>query len=70
MSPTYKYRCKNCGSEFEIIQGINSKPLAKCECGNITTFRLICAGGGLIFKGKGWPSKDIKRKEEGTYNKD
>lgn len=66
--PTYKYRCNRCGNEFEKIQGINSPSLAQCPCGNITTYRLICAGGGIIFKGKGWPGKDIKRKEEGTHD--
>jgi predicted nucleic acid-binding Zn ribbon protein len=53
-----------------MIQGIKSKPRAKCPCGNITTHRLICAGGGIIFKGKGWPGQDLKRKEEGTYEKE
>ena len=63
--PTYRYRCNKCGTEFEKMQGINSKPLAKCHCGNITTHRLICAGGGIIFKGS-WPGKDIIRKQEGS----
>lgn len=61
--PLYRYRCR-CGLDFEKRQGINSKPMATCPgCGQKTTHRLITQVGGIIFKGDGWPGKDIARNE-------
>ena len=61
--PTYRYRCM-CGTDFNRVQPITAPAEATCpECGAITTHRLIQQIGGIIFKGSGWPSKDISRKE-------
>jgi len=57
--PTYEYRCK-CGEEFEMVRSITSKPVAPCpKCGKKAR-RQISAGGGLIFKGKGFYITDYK----------
>jgi putative FmdB family regulatory protein len=50
--PTYDYRCKNCGYEFEAFQAMSDEPLKVCpECqGQVK--RLIGGGAGLIFKGQ------------------
>lgn len=57
--PTYEYRCK-CGEEFEMVRSITSKPVALCpKCGKKAR-RQISAGGGLIFKGKGFYITDYK----------
>jgi len=62
--PTYVYRCE-CGNEFDFRQNINDPPGTLCPtCGSKTTKRLISGGGGIIFKGKGWPGKTILRKEQ------
>ena len=57
---TYQYKCNICGVEWEEMQRITDKPLTKC---------LICKGyseriiskPSVLFKGKGWAGKDIKK---------
>jgi putative FmdB family regulatory protein len=50
--PTYDYRCKSCGYEFEAFQAMSDAPLKECpECQG-TVQRLIGGGAGLIFKGQ------------------
>lgn len=62
--PTYDYLCTECSYKFDHFQNITSPPLRKCPfCGKQTLKRLIGAGGGLIFKGSGWPGQEIARKE-------
>ena len=58
--PTYEYRCKECGYEFELFQNMTDEPVKKCpKCsGNVE--RLIGIGGGLIFKGNGFYSTDYR----------
>lgn len=62
---TYTYKCKNCFQNFEIEQSMNDKPLKRCmECGKLSLERIITGGTGVIFKGEGWPGKEIKRKNK------
>ena len=62
--PVYRYRCNQCGTDFDKAQPITSPSMATCPtCGHVTHHRLIQKIGGVIFKGSGWPSKDISRKE-------
>ena len=59
--PTYEYRCRTCGHQFEAFQRISEAPLTKCpECGKKVE-RLISAGLGIIFKGSGFYSTDYKK---------
>jgi putative FmdB family regulatory protein len=45
--PTYEYKCKKCGYEFERFQKITADPVATCpECGG-SVERLITKGGGF-----------------------
>jgi putative FmdB family regulatory protein len=58
--PTYEYKCKNCGSSFEIFQNMKDEPLKVCpECGREIR-RIINGGSGVIFKGSGFYSTDKK----------
>lgn len=60
--PTYEYRCKKCGYQFEKFQQITAEPLKKCpECGGAVE-RLISGGAGIIFKGSGFYETDYKCK--------
>jgi len=60
--PTYEYLCPVCGRKFEVFQGIKAKPYAKClACGGFSRKRLVGKGGGIIFKGNGWPGQEIAR---------
>jgi putative FmdB family regulatory protein len=59
--PTYEYRCKMCGHEFEALQRMSDEPLKKCpKCGKPVE-RMISAGMGIIFKGSGFYSTDNKK---------
>jgi len=56
--PTYEYKCKRCGYEFERFQKITADPLTTCpECGG-SVERLITEGGGFILKGRGFYATD------------
>ncbi len=59
--PTYEYRCKQCKHEMEEFQSMKDEPLVECpECHTPNLVRLISAGTGLIFKGKGFYLTDYK----------
>ncbi len=59
--PTYEYECEACGHNFDIFQPITGKPLKKCtQCGALKLKRLINAGGGILFKGKGFYQTDYR----------
>jgi putative FmdB family regulatory protein len=49
--PTYEYKCKVCGLQFEKQQSITAPPAGECpKCrGQVT--RLISGGTGFLFKG-------------------
>lgn len=60
--PTYEYRCRACGHEFERFQKISDPPLKTCPaCGKRRVERLISAGGGLVFKGPGFYATDYRK---------
>ena len=62
--PTYEYKCEACGEILEIFHGINEGEKRKCpSCGELKLKRLISGGTGVIFKGGGWPGKELKTNE-------
>ncbi len=64
--PTYHYRCRACGHEFEEFQSMSDDPITVCpKCGG-ETHRLISGGTGFIFKGSGFYATDYKRKGESS----
>ena len=71
--PTYEYRCRHCGREFEVFQRMSDQPAAPCpDCEHVAE-RLISGGAGLLFKGEGFYITDHRsasyreraREEEG-----
>ncbi|MBW3600552.1 MAG: zinc ribbon domain-containing protein [Planctomycetes bacterium] len=59
--PTYDYRCKGCGHEFEIFQSISAEELRKCpECGKVKLRRLMGGGAAIVFKGSGFYQTDYR----------
>lgn len=63
--PTYDYKCRACGHEFEELQSITAQYLKKCpKCRKLKLKRLIGTGAGIIFKGSGFYETDYKRKPE------
>ena len=59
--PTYDYRCKACGHEFELFQSMSAKPERTCpRCGKKALERLIGTGAALLFKGSGFYQTDYR----------
>jgi putative FmdB family regulatory protein len=60
--PTYEYRCKACGHEFEEFQSMKADPLTMCpKCGQPDLRRLFSSTTGLVFKGSGFYLTDYKK---------
>ena len=60
--PTYEYKCKNCGHEFEEYQSMSADVLIDCpKCKTPNLVRAIGGGGGMIFKGSGFYQTDYKK---------
>ncbi len=59
--PTYDYRCKSCGHEFELFQSMRDPVKRKCpECKEPALERLIGTGGAVLFKGSGFYQTDYR----------
>ncbi len=65
--PTYEYKCKSCGHEFEAIQRITAPPLLTCpKCKDGRVQRMVYPSA-FILKGKGWYVTDYARKDGGGW---
>ena len=62
--PTYEYQCEKCGNRFEKIQKMTAAPIKNCPKCNAPVHRLIGAGVGFIFKGRGFYTNDYKHVAE------
>ena len=59
--PTYEYRCKACGHEFDEFQSITAPVLKKCpSCAKLKLERLIGVGSAVMFKGGGFYETDYR----------
>ncbi|HYF15297.1 MAG TPA: zinc ribbon domain-containing protein [Phycisphaerales bacterium] len=59
--PTYEYRCKSCGHEFEQFQSMKDAALRKCpSCKKLALERLIGAGAAILFRGSGFYQTDYR----------
>jgi putative FmdB family regulatory protein len=55
--PTYDYRCRDCGHEFEAVQSFSDDALTECpECGG--SLRKLFGNIGVTFKGSGFYKTD------------
>ncbi|MCU0268403.1 MAG: FmdB family transcriptional regulator [Acidimicrobiales bacterium] len=57
--PTYEYRCRDCGHEFEAQQAFSDDPLTECPActGSI---RKVFGAVGISFKGSGFYKTDSR----------
>ena len=59
--PTYDYKCKACGHQFEMFQSMTESAKRKCpSCGKNTLERLIGTGAAVLFKGSGFYQTDYR----------
>lgn len=72
--PTYLYKCKTCGNEFQYQQRITEEALTNCpadlckgdEKGEGEVFRKISSNVGLVFNGSGFYLTDYKNKHSSS----
>ena len=58
--PTYGYRCKDCGTEFERFQKMTDAPVTTCDsCGG--SVKRLLYPVGIQFKGSGFHVNDYTR---------
>lgn len=63
--PTYEYRCKDCGHEFEIQQAFSDDPLTECPSCN-GALKKKFGSVGISFKGSGFYKNDSRGSSSST----
>lgn len=58
--PTYAYRCKKCGHEFELFHGIKEDGPRRCPKCRGRVVRVPAGGAGLLFRGSGFYVTDYR----------
>ncbi|MGH7565703.1 MAG: FmdB family zinc ribbon protein [Gemmatimonadota bacterium] len=59
--PTYVYRCRECGHQFEHVERMSSnRKTRKCPVCEGRAERVISGGGGFLFKGEGFYITDYR----------
>jgi putative FmdB family regulatory protein len=61
--PTYEYQCMLCSYRFDLFQSITEEPVRECPKCHGKVERLISAGAGFLFKGKGFYITDYRSEE-------
>lgn len=61
--PTYEYQCILCSYRFDLFQSITEGPVLECPKCHGKVERLISAGAGFLFKGKGFYITDYRSEE-------
>lgn len=63
--PTYSYRCRECGVEFDIHQAFSDEPLTSCpECDG--ALRKLFSAVGVTFQGSGFYRNDSRAEAKKT----
>ena len=71
--PTYQYRCKQCGEEFEKVQSFSDDSIPKCPgCGTRSKKNVTKVFGkvGIAFKGSGFYKNDSSPSSKSSSPKD
>lgn len=63
--PTYEYRCKHCGHEFDIVQSFSDDSLTECPSCHEQTLKKVFGNVGITFKGSGFYKTDSR--SAGTF---
>ncbi|WP_421118792.1 FmdB family zinc ribbon protein [Aquihabitans daechungensis] len=63
--PTYEYRCKNCGHEFDVVQSFTDDSLTECPSCHEATLKKVFGNVGITFKGSGFYKTDSR--SAGTF---
>jgi len=60
--PIYEYKCRKCGKQFEVFQGINDPDLRSCKFCNGRVHKMISMTS-FTLKGTGWYATDYAGKK-------
>jgi len=60
--PTYDYRCRKCGHQFEVFHGIKDETPVRCPKCRGRAQRVPAGGAGVLFKGTGFYITDHRSK--------
>jgi putative FmdB family regulatory protein len=68
--PTYVYRCRDCGRQFEHFEKMTSRvKTRKCPACGGRGERQISGGAGFLFKGEGFYITDYRSEEYRSRHK-
>jgi putative FmdB family regulatory protein len=65
--PTYEYRCKECGHEFETVQSFTDAALTECPACH-GALRKVFGAVGISFKGSGFYKNDHGARAKASTN--
>ncbi|NNG21282.1 FmdB family transcriptional regulator [Naumannella sp. ID2617S] len=63
--PTYQYRCKDCGTDLEVVQKFTDSALTECPNCENGELRKIYNAVGVVFKGSGFYRTDSRDAKSG-----
>ena len=58
--PTYEYKCRDCGHQFDIVQSFTDDALTKCPSCKKKALRKVFSSVGIAFKGSGFYKTDSR----------
>ena len=58
--PTYEYRCKSCGHQFDIVQAFTDDSLTECPSCGEAQLKKVFGNVGITFKGSGFYKTDSR----------
>jgi putative FmdB family regulatory protein len=58
--PTYQYRCKECGHDFDVVQAFSDDALTKCPECKKNALKKVYGNVGISFKGSGFYKNDAR----------
>ena len=58
--PTYEYKCKDCGHQFDIVQSFSDDALTKCPSCKKKALRKVFSPVGIVLKGSGFYKNDSR----------
>ena len=58
--PTYDYRCRKCGHQFELFHSMSDDTLRRCPKCRGRAAKVPSGGAGLLFKGSGFYITDYR----------
>jgi putative FmdB family regulatory protein len=67
--PTYRYRCEECGEEFELWQSITADPLRTHDHGCGGGLVKVMTPAGIVLKGSGFYKTDSRAGSKGRDGK-